>query len=525
MAEEGTIDDLLRRATLVARGMWRHRRAGLVTAWSVGALALAALVLLPEKYEASARIFANTDSILKPLMTGLTVQPNDEQRISMLSRVVISRPNVERLVRAVGLDTAASSPQSRERAIDEVMKTLRFRGTGRDNIYTLTYRDVDPRRAKEAVEMLATMFIESSRGGKESDSEAAKQFIEEQIAVYERKLQEAENRLKDFRLRYLGMAPSDGRDYFARMSEAKTQLDKARLELSEAQRARDAYRARLDADGEDAAPGAIAVTDASFRLAEVESRIDAMRRSLDQMLQRYTEDHPDVAGARRVIRELEEQRRQLALARRTGVGAQGTLPGGARASEQIKVSLAQAEAAVASLGTRVAEYGARYEQLRASAAMVPQLEAEHAQLNRDYDVNKRNYESLVARRESANLSSEMQSVAGVADFRIIDPPRVAPRPVSPNRRILMPLALLCALAAGLAAAYVGAESKPAVADGRALRELTGLPLLGIVSLAPSVSRARQERLGLAGFLGALGALVAVYVAGFVAFELLTVQMV
>ena len=93
------MDEKLRIAIIALRGMWAHRWLGLATAWAAGAIALAALAVVPAKYEASARIFANTDSILKPLMTGLTVQPNEESRIVMLSRLLISRPNVEKLNR------------------------------------------------------------------------------------------------------------------------------------------------------------------------------------------------------------------------------------------------------------------------------------------------------------------------------------------------------------------------------------------------------------------------------------------
>lgn len=522
MTEGRAMGELPRRAAILGRGMWVHRRAGLATAWAAGLLSLAALALVPAKYEASARIFANTDSILKPLMTGLTVQPNDDQRIVMLSRVVISRPNVDKLVRAVGLDAEARTPEERERVIDTVIRTLQFKSAGRDNLYTLAFRDEDPRRAKQAIDMLAEMFMESSRGGKESDAEAARRFIDEQIAVYEKKLQAAENRLKEFRLRYLVMSPSDGRDFFVRMSDAQAQLQKAQLELNEAVRVRDAYRARLDREEPAPAPGA---QDDSFRAAEIESRIDAMRRSLDQLLQRFTEDHPDVVGARRVLRELEGQRRSLAGARRADPAASGTLPGGARASEQLKVSLAQAEAAVAGLTIRVAEFSQRYERLKASAALVPQLEAEHAQLNRDYDVNKRNYESLVARRESASISSEMQAVAGVSDFRLVDPPRVTPRPVSPNRRLLAALALLASLAAGLAVAYVAAESRPVVHDSRDLREVSGLPLLGIVSILPNEDRERQERRGAYRFAGGVAGLVFAFTACLVVLEFLTVRVV
>ena len=159
------MEEIFRHATITLRGMWMHRVLGLCVAWVVGLAALSVLMMMPAKYEASARIFVNTDSILKPLMTGLTVQPNEDQRIVMLSRVVISRPNVEKLVQTVGLDGEAKSKDERERIIDNVMRTLEFKSAGRDNLYTLSFRDEDPSRAKHAIELLAAMFIASSKGG------------------------------------------------------------------------------------------------------------------------------------------------------------------------------------------------------------------------------------------------------------------------------------------------------------------------------------------------------------------------
>lgn len=509
-------------AVVAARGMWAHRWLGLAAAWAVGAAGLAWVAVQPARWEASARIFANTDSILKPLMTGLTVQPNEELRIVMLSRLLISRPNIEKLVRTVGLDAPARSAEEREQIVDGVMKALEVKAAGRDNIYTLTFRDAEPGRAKETVQVLASMFIESSKGGKTEDTNAAKKFIDEQIAVYEKKLQEAENHLKEFRIRYFGMTPGEGKDFFVRMSETNALLSQARLELREAQKARDAFRQGLANEESAHDANAAATATSAAMVTEIDARIDSMRRSLDTMLQKYTEDHPDVMGTRRVIRELEGQRRQLVAANpSSGRPVIPPATSGQRASETLKVSLAQAEASVASLTSRVAEYTQRYNGLKASAALVPELEAEYAQLNRDYDVNKKNYESLVARRESATISGEMQSVAGVSDFRLVDPPRVSPSPVSPNRRLLVPMVLIAALAAGLVVAYIANEVRPSFYDGRSLREACGLPLLGVVSMILSEPRRQAERRSLVLFLGAVAALFIAHTASFVVLEKLT----
>jgi polysaccharide chain length determinant protein (PEP-CTERM system associated) len=509
------MSEVLRQATIILRGTWKYRWLGLLVASAVGAIGIVTIMFIPDKYEAAARIFVNTDSILKPLMAGMTVQPNDNRRIEMLSRIVISRPYVEKIVDSVGLDAEATSKEDRERLVDRVLKVLAIKETGNTNLYMLTFRDTVPERAKRVVELLASTFIESGQGNKISDTDAAKKFIDEQIVVYEKKLEEAENRLKAFKLRNLGVNAGEGKDYFGRMSELNTLLNQAELELRQAENSRDAFKRGLEKEEHDMAPTATAPSNTGGSIAEIEARIDALRRNLDTLLLKFTETHPDVVAARRVIKELEEQRRQLQLARKTGdAPATQSAASGPRAYDQLKVALAGAEANVGASRARVVEYSARLSRLKESAKLMPQIEAELAQINRDYEVNKKNYENLITRRESASMSSEMQSVSGVADFRVIDPPRVSPRPVAPNRVLLMSLSLVLALGAGFAGAFAAMELRPTCYDGRTLREVAGLPLLGVVSVIINDSMRRERRKGLIRFLMGTGAFLGVYVAGF-----------
>lgn len=192
------MDELLRQAGAILRAMWRQRWLGLAVAWLVSVVGAAVVMQVPDKYEASARIFVDTQSILKPLMAGLAIQPNIEQQVVMLSRTLISRPNVERLVRMADLDLKVKSKQEQDGLIDDLMKSLEIKSTGRDNLYTLAYRDSQPEKAKRVVQSLVSIFVESSLGDKRKDSTSAKQFIDEQVKAYEKKLEEAESRLKDF---------------------------------------------------------------------------------------------------------------------------------------------------------------------------------------------------------------------------------------------------------------------------------------------------------------------------------------
>ena len=138
------LDELLHQLRSLLRAAWQRRWIGLAVAWAVGMIAAVVILRMPDQYEASARIFVDTDSILKPLMSGLTVQPNVEQRLVILSRTLISRPNVERLVRMADLDHTVKTPEERQQLIDTLMTTLGIAGAGGINLYTVYYRHQDP---------------------------------------------------------------------------------------------------------------------------------------------------------------------------------------------------------------------------------------------------------------------------------------------------------------------------------------------------------------------------------------------
>ncbi|MEO6748595.1 MAG: XrtA system polysaccharide chain length determinant [Casimicrobiaceae bacterium] len=523
------MDDLIRQALYLGRGMWQRRWLGLVVLWVVGIAAAFAILRIPDKYEASARIYLDTQSVLKPLMTGIAVQPNVEQKIMILSRTLISRPNVEKLVRMADLDLASKSKEDEEQMIDGLMKTLQISSAGRDNLYTLSYRDPDPAKAKRVVQSLTSIFLDTSLGGKRTDSDTAKKFIDAQIQVYEKKLEDAENRLKEFKVQHMNLASADGKDYYGKINEVSTTLAQAKLDLHEAENSRDALKRQVAGEEPMFLPEPTENASATTGPSEVDARLDTLRRNLDSLRLRYTDEHPDIIGLKRVIADLEEQKqKELAVQKQAATrrGAASGNPVNANpVYQQLKVSLAEAEANVASLGTRVAEYQSRYAALRASALRVPEIEAEFTQLNRDYDINKKNYDALVSRRESAEISGDMEATTGVADFRLIDPPRVSPKPVSPDRVMLFPLALLGALAAGLLATFIASQAWPTFFDIRALREVTGLAVLGTVSMVVDPARKRKERRGLVGFLSAFLAFFASFGAGLLLIFLQTARAV
>lgn len=520
------MDELISQIYTISRGMWKHRWLGLVVAWVVTAIGSVVVLSVPDKYEATARIYVDTQSILKPLMSGLAIQPNIEQQVVMLSRTLISRPNVEKLIRMADLDLKNQSKGAQEALIDRLMKTLEIKNVGRDNLYLLSYRDSSPDKAKRVIQALVSIFVESSLGDTRKDSDTAKKFIDEQIKTYVAKLEEAEARLKVFKVRNIELQTADGKDMVGQLSTVSSQLNQARLELREAENGRDAAKRQMDAEKAQSANitsrSLLQESAMSISTPEIDGRIDAQKRNLDALLQRFTEQHPDVAGARRLIKELEDvKRREVQELRKTATANPLSSGNNSLAYQELNRMLATSEVQVAALRARVGEYEARFNRARELMKTAPQVEAELAQLNRDYDNNKKNYNDLVARRESATLSGDLDSAAGVVDFRLIDPPRASSNPVAPNRLLLMPLALLVALGAGLATAFIASQLRAVFYDATSLRDAVGLPLLGVVTMVVGDSAALKEKAQLKKFLGASGGLLGVFIAGMVILSLMS----
>ena len=529
------MEELLAQISSAIRGMWKFRWTGLVVAWVIGAVGVVVALRVPDRYEAAARIFVDTQSILKPLMSGLAVQPNVDQQVVMLSRTLISRPNIEKLVRMADLDLKSESKSQQEALIETLMRELAIKTTGRDNLYTLNYVDADKEKAKRVIQSLVSIFVESSLGASRKDTDSAKVFLDEQIKTYEAKLEESEARLKEFRLRNIEMQSGDGKDSAGRLGEISRQLETAKLELREAENARDAAKKQFEAERGSVSSNTSTTQSLLQESAvvvstpELDARIEAHKRTLDGLLQRYTDQHPDIISVRRLLKELEEQRRREIIELRKAamavppVQVQGAT--GSLASQEMGKLMATAEVQVAALRARVSEYQARYANAKTLSKTAPQVEAEAAQLNRDYGIIKKNYEDLVGRRQSAVMSGDLDMASGVVDFRLIDPPRVSPRPVSPNRMMLLGAAMMAAVGAGLFTAFASSQMRPVYNDAQELRNVTNLPLLGVVSMILTDAERKSERNGRLRFYFGTGGLVALFLITMVTMSILAARQV
>jgi len=497
------MNELTRQISIVLRTIWQRRWLAMAVAWATAVVLALMVWVIPNRYEATAKLFVDTQSVLKPLMAGLAFQPDLDQQVRMLAKTLLSRPNIERLMGDPGVGLGTLTDLKREQAIDRLTARIKIEHSG-GNLYLISYRDGDPNRAKAVVDGLVNLFIDSGNDSKQRDSQDASRFIDEQIKAYEVKLVEAENRVKEFKLRNFGVSGVSGQDYFARMSVLTDEVGKLRMTLAAAEQSRDALKRELSSEEPNVAIDAPTPAVPMAMQTEIDSRLDAQRRSLDDLLRRYTDAHPDVVAARRMIGQLETQKRQQEAERaKAAAKSGGRIASSNPVYQRLRIALAEGEANVASLRSQLGGQQERLDQVKATASRVPQAEAELAQLNRDYDIMRKQYDMLVSRREAASLGLKIDQSKSMAEYRLVEPPRVPAKAAFPDRTALAVVAMILALAAGGGAAFGMGKLYPTFDTQEALQAFAKRPVLGTVSRHLSMAAERTQRFDLIRLSGAM----------------------
>ena len=497
------------------RAIWRYRWYIHLIAWPVCILGWYMVHTLPDQYESSARVFVDTDSMLRPLLKGLAVQTDLSEQVLVMTRTLLSRPNLEKVVKMTDMDIDVKTPDELEGLLKRLEKRVTISGERVKNLFRIQYTNKDPQLSHDVVQSLLTIFVESSLGDSRKDTDAAQQFLNEQIKEYESRLLAAEERLKDFKQKNIGFMPKDGKEYFTRLQEAMAELNHAKLSLREQIKRRDELRKQQI--GEEPVFG-IGQTTQTFEQdirTPYDARIEELRKRLEDASLTFTEMHPDVRNTKHLLDQL-EQKREEEVVRITKEREQLALSGSGTALEknpvyqQIKISLRSAEVQVATLQTRVEEFQQRVNRLQNLVDTVPQVEAELARLNRDYEVHKRHYEILVERRESAVISEQAERSSDGIKFKIVDPPRVPIAPVGPNRLLFSAVVLLAGIGIGVVFAFFLSQLKPTFDDRTTIKDVLGLPVLGTVSMVWSERQKVKNKLEAISFGVVFIALVSVF---------------
>jgi polysaccharide chain length determinant protein (PEP-CTERM system associated) len=496
---------------------WSRRWYGLVTVWLVCVAGWFSVAQMPDWYTASARIYVDTQSLLRPLLRGMVVENNVFQQIDFIQRTLLSRPNMEKLARMTDLDLTATSTAGNDNLIDGLRQRISIASNGGD-LFTISYKGANPAVAKSVVQSLLTLFVESNLGLSRRDMDVARQFLDEQIKGYEKQLKDAETRLADFKKENMGYLPGEDADYYSRMERERGTLASTEAQLNEAISQRQELSKQL-AD----MPETLDSGEQGGPPSDLTERILGLEKTLDSLLLQYTDKHPDVIAVRRQIANLKKQLQDENEARAASQsGSEGGKPSMGAPNpvyQQVKLRIVELDGLIASLRSRVAQQRVAVEKLAGQAKTVPEIEAQLVSLNRDYGIIRKNYEELLSRREAAKIAEDVDTKGDKVNFRVIDPPVVPASPSGPDRPTYLTMVLLAGLGAGAVIALFLGQLRDVFSDLQSLKERYDFPVLGSVSAVLSSSQRRRRLLELAcfglvflGLIGAYGGLMVIEVA-------------
>lgn len=506
------------------RAIWRRRWLALAVAWGAALLSWIVILLMPNQFEASAKVFVDPSTVLRPVLQGIATEDQADAQIALVREALLSRPQLESVARKTDLDKLADTPAKMDNLISQLQNQISViasstrkpsEGLRPDNIYSISYRTEDRAQGVAVVRALLDNFVEGTLSGNRSGSAEAQNFLLGQIKDYEKRLADAEARLADFKKRNVGMIPGDRGDYFSRLDTERNGLQQAETNLAIAVSRREELRRQLartqpyvagTAGAGMGSSGQGASSDVSVRVLEAEAR-------LEDLLLRFTEKHPEVVALQNTIAELKErERREMAELNRGGRGSGAIRSLNANpVYQQMQSQLSQSEVEIASLRGAVSQHQREIANLRQFVNTAPEVEQEFARLNRDYGVTKSQYEALVKRLEQAKVGDEAAR-AGAVRFEIIEPPRADAEPVWPNRTLFVLLSTIVSLVLGVGVALGLHLVAPTFDSANALQFDTGVRVLGTVSRVKRPDDVAAAGLDRRRLVVAMGSLIALSVA-------------
>ncbi|MEM9172461.1 MAG: XrtA system polysaccharide chain length determinant [Pseudomonadota bacterium] len=494
------MQDLLRMVLTEARGAWRFRWHAICVAWVICLLGWPFVLNMPDVYEARAQVYVDADSRLADVIGTVGSAPEVGAQVFVVRRAMLSGPQLEKVAREADLDLRAKTELEQQQLIYQLRERIRVtEGRSREarNLYTINYQDHDRETAIRVVQILLDSFVEDVLELKDQGAEDVSAYLQGELNYYKDLLTQAEQRLATFKKQHIGLLPGESGGIFERLQrELDIQSEKRNALRVEIDRRNELQRQiTAGARGAEATSTITTATDTAI------SELTQRRRTL---LLSFTERHPDVVALDEQLEQLESKRAEERAALATG-GA-SALATTDPVFQSVQISLNESNVRIAALQSEISQRDYAISQAREQISTIPQIEAEFAELNRDYAQYNSLYNDLLLQRERERLG-DVGDQQDIVKFNVIEPPSAETTPVAPKRKILLAGVLVIALGVGGALAFLLHQINPVFHDVSALQKVTGRPVLGLVSMTWLERKRMQRRVAFASLAAVAGALV------------------
>ena len=463
----------------------RRRRSMFLAFLLTWALACAAAWLLPASYRSSATILMQKPKVPKQLVTpNIESDPNAE--LEELTQQILSRSLLQRVIDDFHLYTkgfagfVAGDPVAQMRKDIQIDQVLTQSKPPQLAGFTISYSSHERRVAQDVASRLTSLIIEQNLQAREKQAENTTAFLDQQLQDVRADLEEQTKRVKEFKAQYVGHLPGELQSNLQILNGLQGRLQQANEALNRSEQQRlylssmlSAYRDR---------PSLAAGTTGTK--VDVDAQLARLKATLDELKSRYTDKHPAVLQVRDQIAETEKLKAEFD---KDKIDDDSGLPV-SRGVEEIKSQLKGTELNIQDRKKEIASMQAAVEAYENRLKDTPLREQQLADLTRDYNQSRDNYEALLTKKNDSALATDMEKAQQGEQFTLLDPPSFPVSPYFPNRL----LTTLGGLAAGLAAAFAAAFMRETLDDSiHADSEIIKLSKAPVLVAIPPMITARD----------------------------------
>lgn len=466
-----SIDQKLQSLKIHIDNVFVYRRYIVFTAIAVCLFGWLAVNMMPNVYETKTKVYADTSSILKPLLSGLAVQEDTQQEIQIISRTLLSRDNLEDILSRSGLGLKATTPEQTEMALKRLKDSILIEGSTRTNVYDISYSHPDANIARSVVELTLKKFVDASAGRTRNDTATATEFLSQQIEAYRRRLSTSELELAEFKRKNQEHLPSQGNNYYNVLSQVKREVDQTSLTLQEKTAELSGFRSRV-AGAADAAKSPLNIQVAT----DVDAQLASLTQELEQLRLRYTEKHPYIQEVQQridIVKEQQESKRKNSIAQVSTGMVTFSSDQNNEALRQVALKISSLEAERDALQIRKDALERKQLDLQQQLTTIPNIEAQLTELQRNYQNDSDYYQKLITRRDSAELSRSADEKTQDVKFNVLDEPRKALMPVGPPRIAMYVFVLFLGIFLGVLLAFARSQISPRIVSPQHLALLVG----------------------------------------------------
>ncbi len=481
------------------KGMVRRRRWQFLVPFFCGwALVWGASWLIPSTYRSGTLILVEQPSVPEKYVVS-NIDSDIQHQLDSITQQILSRTRLIRIIDSLGLYAQERKHASPDDLVEKMSKDIDIelsRGDDRKlSAFNIYYASRDPKMAQAATAELANLFITENLVQRQERSENTTKFLEDQLDQARAKLAAQEAKLRVFKDQHLGELPTQTQSNLQILIGLQSQVQGNEDSLNRAQQ-RNTYLESLINQYRAMDSGSKPADGGPVGLAEIDKELDQLKAHLTDLTSHYTDKHPDVRKTREQIARTEQMRERIVADMNNRSNAPSPAPTADQPLNPKSAPILELESQlkanrleIANREAEIKDEQSKINQYQARLNMAPVMGQQFADITRDYDQSKTDYESLLAKKNQSAMSTDLEKTQQGEHFRMLDPPNLPVRPYKPNRLQLCGLGLAVGLVLGGGFAF-GRE----ILSGKIYseREIKKLVPIDVIAEIPPIENLQEQ---------------------------------